>query len=138
LTERQQLAMAEMLRFGFDLYLSAAPRVGIADRDSYQQLMAWKGAILERQRRLRGVRRLLRDDPRSDVARDLAEWQSTVSRLATQALAVPAPGQHEVWQRSLAALTERKEQLEEVLTQRSAAFRAAQAEVERTPEQLEP
>ena len=73
----QQLAMAEMLRFNLDWFLSSAPRVGISDRESYQQVLAWKGAILERQRRLRGVRRLLREkfelglfeDPFVDPAR---------------------------------------------------------------------
>ena len=136
-TERQQMVMADMLRSHLDTYLSAAPRVGIADGASYRQVLAWKGAILERQRRLRDLRRLLRADPRPEVARAAAEWQSVVVRLATRALAQPGPNQQDAWQTELAALSEQKDQLEEKLTRQSAAFRAARAEARRTPEQLQ-
>ena len=136
-TERQQMVMADMLRYSLDAFLSAAPRVGITDGVSYRQVLAWKGAILERQRRLRDLRRLLRTDPRPEVARAAAEWQSVVGRLATLALAQPGPNQQDAWRRDLAALTERKDQLEEELTRQSAAFRAARAEARRTPEQLQ-
>ena len=111
--------------------------MGIADGVSYRQVLAWKGAILERQRRLRDLRRLLRADPRPEVARAAAEWQSVVVRLATLALAQPGPNQQDAWRRQLADLTERKDQLEEELTRQSAAFRAARAEARRTPEQLQ-
>ena len=90
-TERQQMAMADMLRSSLDAFLSAAPRAGIAAGASYRQVLAWKGAILERQRRLRDLRRLLRADPRPEVARAAAEWQSIVVRLATLALATARP-----------------------------------------------
>ena len=136
-TERQQMAMADMLRYSLDVFLSAAPRAGITARASYRQVLAWKGAILEKQRRLRDLRRLLRADPRPEVARAAAEWQSVVVRLATLALAQPGPNQQDAWGRQLAALTERKDQLEEELTRQSAAFRAARAEARRTPEQLQ-
>ena len=129
--------MADMLRYHLDAFLSAAPRVGIAAGASYRQVLAWKGAILERQRRLRDLRRLLRADPRPEVARAAAEWQSVVVRLATLALATPGPNQQDAWRRQLAELTERKDQLEEELTRQSAAFRAARAEARRTPEQLQ-
>jgi len=136
-TERQQMAMADMLRFHLNAFLSAAPRVGIGDEVSYRQVLAWKGAILERQRRLRDLRRLLRADPRPEVARAAADWQSTVVRLATLALAQPGPNQQDAWRRQLADLTERKDQLEEELTRRSTVFSAARAEARRTPEQLQ-
>ena len=129
--------MADMLRYSLDAFLSAAPRVGIGDGANYRQVLAWKGAILERQRRLRDLRRLLRADPRPEVARAAAEWQSVVVRLATLALATPGPNQQDAWRRQLADLTERKDQLEEELTRQSAAFRAARAEARRTPEQLQ-
>ena len=118
-TERQQMVMADMLRSSLDGFLSAAPRVGITAGASYRQVLAWKGAILERQRRLRDLRRLLRADPRPEVARAAAEWQSVVGRLATLALAQPGPNQQDAWRRQLAALTERKDQLEEELTRRA-------------------
>ncbi len=135
-TEREQLVMADMLRFHLDTYLSATPRVGIADGASYRQVLAWKGAVLERQLRLRDLRRLLLSDSRPEVARAAAEWQSVV-RLATLALARPVPDEQDAWRRQLAALTERKEQLEEELARQSVAFRAARAETRRTPEQLQ-
>jgi CHAT domain-containing protein/Tfp pilus assembly protein PilF len=136
-SERQQLAMADRLRYVLDSYLSAASRAGIAAGDSYRPVLAWKGAVLERQRRTRDRRRLLRADPRPEVARAAAEWQSAVNRLATLALAQPDPKQHDAWRRQLADLTARTEQLEEELTRHSAAFRTARAEARRTPEQLQ-
>jgi len=136
-TERQQMAMADMLRSSLDAFLSATPRAGIADGVSYRQILAWKGAILERQRRLRDLRRLLRDDPRPEVARAAAEWQSVVVRLATRALAQPGPQAQHDWKTDVARLSEQKDQLEEKLTRQSAAFRAARAEIRRTPEQLQ-
>ena len=66
------------------------------------QVLAWKGAVLERQRRLRDLRRLLRADPRPEVARAAADWQSVVGRLATLALAQPGPNQQDAWRRQLA------------------------------------
>jgi CHAT domain-containing protein/tetratricopeptide (TPR) repeat protein len=137
LTERQQLTMAEMLRFNLDGFLSAAPRVGISIPESYQHVLTWKGAILERQRQLRQWRRRLREDPRPEVVRDAADWQAIVVRLATRALAQPGPAGPDAWRREIAALTERKEQLEEALALRSAGFRATRAEAPRTPEQLQ-
>ena len=118
-TERQQMVMADMLRSSLDAFLSAAPRAGIAAGASYRQVLAWKGAVLERQRRLRNLRRLLRADPRPEVARAAAEWQSVVVRLATLALAQPGPKQQDAWRRDLATLTERKDQLEEELTRQA-------------------
>jgi tetratricopeptide (TPR) repeat protein/CHAT domain-containing protein len=137
LTERQQLAMAEMLRPDLDVFLSAAPRVGIGIPESYQHVLTWKGAILERQRQLRQWRRRLREDPRPEVARDAAEWQALVVRLASRALAQPGPEGPDAWRREIATLTERKEQLEEALALRSAGFRSERTEARRTPEQLQ-
>jgi CHAT domain-containing protein/Tfp pilus assembly protein PilF len=136
LTERQQLAMTDALRGDLDFYLAAAPRVGIGDEASYAQVLAWKGAVLERQRRLRVLRRTLAADPRPEVARAAQEWQSVVVRLATRALAQPPTGQEGAWRTQITELTQTKEALEADLTQRSAAFRAARAEARRTPEQL--
>ena len=110
-TERQQMAMADMLRYSLDTFLSAAPRAGIAAGVSYRHVLAWKGAILERQRRLRDLCRLLRADSRPEVSRAAAEWQSVVGRLATLALAQPGPNQQDAWRRQLADLTGRKDQL---------------------------
>ena len=46
------------------------------------------------------------------------------------------PAQHD-WKTDVARLSEQKDQLEEKLTRQSAAFRAARAEIRRTPEQLQ-
>ena len=39
-TERQQMVMADLLRFHLNALLSAAPRAGIADGVSYRQVLA--------------------------------------------------------------------------------------------------
>ena len=137
-SEREQLAMASReLRWTLDSYLSLAIQSKVTPEAAYRHVLDHKGAIFETQRRLRDLRRLLRADPRPEVRRDAAEWQSIVVRLATKALAQPDPKQQDAWRRKLAELTERKEQLEEELTRQSAAFRAARAAAQRTPEQLQ-
>ena len=135
-TERQQLVMADMLRYSLDAFLSAAPRVGIADGVSYCQVLAWKGAILERQRRLRDLRRLLRRPP--------ARGRPRRRRLAVRRRPARHPGPGPARPQPAGRLAprsrhadRRKDQLEEELTRQSAAFRAARAEAQRTPEQLQ-
>lgn len=120
-SERQQLAMATSLREYLDCYLSVTPTVS-----TYDHVLIWKGAILARQRQLAQARL------QSNVQGSLAAWQSVCRQLASQAFASPAPSESSAWRSRLADLTDRKERLEADLARQSSAFRAGQAQVDRT------
>jgi CHAT domain-containing protein/Tfp pilus assembly protein PilF len=135
-SERQQLAMAQDLRHRLDAYLSVASPAKLAPGDGYRFVLAAKGSVFERQRRLRAQRKRLQADPQSPAARQFAAYQETVRRLATLALATPDPKEPKAWQEQVAELSRRKDELEAKLARLDAGFRAARAEATRTPEQL--
>ena len=136
-SERQQLAMTRDLRFSLDSYLSLSPLAKLAAGSAYTHVMAAKGAVFERQRRVRTRRRLLRADPQSEAARRFADYDQAVARLATLALATPDPEKAAAWRDNVAGLSQLTDNLEAELARLDAGFRAAQAEVVRTPEQLQ-
>jgi CHAT domain-containing protein len=117
LSERQQLRMAEMLRFQLDRYLSLALARGRDAGEVYRYVLRWKGAVFTRQRQARFARR------NPELKEAVAELQSVSTRLATLALATPDPSKAAVWRRQLEELTDRKERLERDLSAKSAAFR---------------
>jgi CHAT domain-containing protein len=135
-SERQQLAMARQLRRYLDAYLSLAPLAKLSPEDAYRHVLAAKGSVFERQRRLWAQRRRFQADPQSEAARRFAEYQQTVARLATLALATPDPKQAPAWRAKVAELARRKDELEAELARLDAGFRASQAEASRTPEKL--
>jgi CHAT domain-containing protein/tetratricopeptide (TPR) repeat protein len=117
-SERQQHAMLAKARDYLDVYLSVASRAGVPAEDTYRTLLPWKGAVFERQRRLK----VAADDPECRQLRD--ELQETASRLAAAALAVPESGSRDAWERGVAELTDRKERLEAELARRNPGDRA--------------
>ena len=135
--ERQQLAMGQSLRNDLNGYLSLASAARLPADAAYRHVLAWKGAVLQRQRRMHALRRLAREDHRPEVARLAGDLQDIATRLATLALAVPDPQRRDAWQRQIADLTERKEHLEGELARRSAAFRRERAQQATTPGQLQ-
>jgi CHAT domain-containing protein/Flp pilus assembly protein TadD len=135
-SERQQLVMSRKFRGSLDACLTLAPLAAIAPDSVYRHVLAVKGSVFERQRRLRAQRRRLQADPQSEAAHRFAEYQETVRRLASLALATPDPRQAGAWKDRVAELSRRKDELESELARLDAGFRAAQAEANRTPEQL--
>jgi CHAT domain-containing protein/Flp pilus assembly protein TadD len=135
-SERQQLAMARQLPRYLDGYLSLAPLARLSSEDAYRHVLAAKGSVFERQRRLRAQRRRLQVDPQSEAARRFAEYEQTVRQLATLALATPNLNQAQAWRTKVAEFARRKDELEAELARLDAGFRASQAESRRTPEQL--
>ncbi len=136
-SERQQLAMAQDLRGWLDSYLSLSPLAKISARDVYRHVLATKGAVLERQRRLRTQRRLHQASPGSEAAKHFAEYTQTVTQLSSMALSAPDPKNAEKWKSRLEELSRRKDELEAELSRLDASFHAAQTIATRTPEQLQ-
>ncbi|MFO0820718.1 MAG: CHAT domain-containing tetratricopeptide repeat protein [Pirellulales bacterium] len=115
-SERQQLLMLRSLRFRLDNYLAFSARPRVAPEKAYDQVLAWKGAVFARQRRLR----LARDQ--KELAPLFEQLQTVTGRLATMICALPAPEQRASWRAQSAALFQRKEELESELATRCAAF----------------
>ncbi len=136
-SERQQIAMARNLRWGLDAYLALAPLAKLSPGAAYRHVLAAKGAVFVRQRRMRTRRRVRPADPQSEAARRFAEYDQTVARLATLALATPDPEKAAAWRDEIAELSRRTDELEAELARLDAGFRAARAEARRTPEQLQ-
>ncbi len=134
-SERQQLAMARQLNKNFSSYLSLAPSAQIPPESAYRQVLAAKGAVLERQRRLRDQPRL-RADRLSEATRQFAEHQQTVTRLATLALATPNPKQVPTWRKNIDELSRRRDQLEAELSRLHAGFGGDRGESAATPQRL--
>jgi CHAT domain-containing protein/Tfp pilus assembly protein PilF len=134
-SERQQLAMAQDLREHLDVYFSIAPLSKISPHDAYARLLGAKGAIFERQRRIRSVRARHRGD--SEAARQTEDYAQTVAQLAALALGTPDPKKPEDWKARVEVLSQRKDKLEAELSRRDAGFREAQEVARRTPEQLQ-
>jgi len=116
-SERQQLAMGQMLRYRLDSYLSLLVEMGGHHEQAFQQVLCWKGATLVRQRSYRQ----LADDPALGPL--FRKLQRKAMQLASLARAYPQKAEQvESWKERLAALTAEKEQLEAELSRRSAAF----------------
>jgi CHAT domain-containing protein/tetratricopeptide (TPR) repeat protein len=126
-SERQQLALAEMLRTNLDRYLSVATVVGVDSSDVYRHVLTWKGAVFVRQFARRAARRHTELEPRFD------ELESVGIRLSTLALAGPKPNGRAVWERQIAELSNQKEALEADLSGKSAEFRQDQALLHMAP-----
>jgi tetratricopeptide (TPR) repeat protein len=120
-SERQQLRMAESLRYQLDSYLSVSRAAGT---QAYEPILSWKGAVTVRQQRLRLERR----DPAL-----AAQLRDVAGQLAALAFATPEPGQRDAYQQRILKLSERKEQLEKDLAQKSAGSQLARL----SPEELQ-
>jgi CHAT domain-containing protein/Tfp pilus assembly protein PilF len=121
LSERQRLALLERRRHNLDLYLSLAARPE-KDIDSlYAEVLAWKGMVTARQ----SEEKLLRDEPGlAKLVHDLRSTRAALGRLAAEQVAV---AQREAWRQSVRRLQQHKEDIEERLALKSAAFRAGRS-----------
>jgi tetratricopeptide (TPR) repeat protein/CHAT domain-containing protein len=130
-SERQQLAMAKLLRSNLDYYLTITAGEAASAAEVYRHLLGWKGAVFWAQ----SMARRARANPELEPLFD--ELLSVSTHLATLSLAIPDPKRREVWLRQIGDLTNRKEDLERDLATKSAEFRQAQESISLTPDQLQ-
>jgi len=124
LSQRQQLAMGQMLRYQLDAYISLATDTGDYEKQAFDQVLRWKGATLVRQRRYRQVAQ------QPQLTSLFQQLQRVATQLASLARAAPNnPDKMSVWQDRLSDLRWKKETLEAKLADRSAAFRKAKESV---------
>jgi CHAT domain-containing protein/tetratricopeptide (TPR) repeat protein len=129
-SERQQLAVLKVLRGQLDHYLSLAVRGRAAGTEAYGPLLAWKGSVLARQRRLR-ERRLVQASGAADASRLLAELDEVARKLGRVGARQAAGG------KEAEQLSRRREQLERDLAGKLAAAGRARRPERLTPEALQ-
>ena len=127
-SERQQLAMNQMLRYGLDSYLSMSLESGQFYKAAARQVLTWKSATLVRQRDMRQAA----DDPK--IADRFRELQQVATQLASLSRVVPEKNL-EPWRQRIRELTAQKEALEAQLSRESAVFREASKQI--TLEQIQ-
>ena len=127
-SERQQLAMNQMLRYRLDSYLSLALDNPEFQAKAAREVLQWKGATLVRQRAMRQAA----EEPA--ISARFAELQQVSRQLASLSRATPS-GDPDTWKQRITDLTADKERLEAQLSRDSATFRSAMQQV--TPEQIQ-
>lgn len=115
-SERQQLAMNQMLRHRLDSYVSLALESGEFHSEAARQAILWKGTTLVRQRDVR----LAADDP--EIAERFRQLQQIATRLASLSRAKPTEDV-DAWRGQVESLTAQKEVLESELSRDVAALR---------------
>jgi tetratricopeptide (TPR) repeat protein/CHAT domain-containing protein len=131
-SERQQLINVQQIRFYLDCVVSCAMLSGGDPSTTYEQMLAWKGAVTLRQRLDRAARR--GDDPQEKKLWE--ELETVTTRLATLNRASPSADKKEAWQKELADLSQQKEDLEVELSGLSADFRKVRSQNKLTVDQL--
>jgi CHAT domain-containing protein/tetratricopeptide (TPR) repeat protein len=117
-SERQQLAMGQMLRYRLDSFVSFALNCGQFHASAAREVLRWKGATLLRQR----LMRLAANDPA--VSDQCGKLLDVSRRLSSLVLKRPR-GAPEDRQQQIRDLTAEKERLESELSQISSTFRTA-------------
>jgi CHAT domain-containing protein/tetratricopeptide (TPR) repeat protein len=135
-SERQQLALARALRFHLDVFLSLTAEAKLSAERAYPHVLAWKGAVFLRQRQQRLLRSARAEAPDPKLRRLFEDLEQTSRDLALVAFAAPPPAGQAAWKARLAALTERKEELEAELAGRSVTFRALGRAARPSPAEL--
>jgi CHAT domain-containing protein/Flp pilus assembly protein TadD len=118
-SDRQQLTMLHDVRFYLDSYLSLAADDPRFTDEAYRNVLAWKGAVLRRQR----LARAARED--AGLREAFGRLQVVARRLTSQAWTTPTAAQQSAWLAAIADLSASKERLEAELATRCARFAAA-------------
>ncbi len=126
-SERQQLSLARQTRGVLAAYLDLAAQQGAPVQEVYAEVLAWKGAIYLRQKRVQRERR------RAAPSEDVRELQELTDRFASMALATPPEENFDVWREEVEALRVAREEAERELTlegSRGLSMEAASVEPE--------
>jgi tetratricopeptide (TPR) repeat protein len=122
-SERQQLAMAETLRYRLDNYVKLVRAEAKYADPVYREILAWKGAVTTRQQLMRAL------TAQPEIAPVAEKYQQVTSQLAMLSLGTPTSAQRNSWRTRIDTLQTEREQLEVDLSALSAEFRRARAPV---------
>ncbi|WP_442509010.1 CHAT domain-containing protein [Novipirellula sp. SH528] len=121
-SERQQLAMASLFRERLDLLLTAAANYPDAAKDAFEEILAWKGSTLVRQRRMRKL------SQQASIADQYKKLRQITMQIASLSRSSPAEiNAMADWKTTLTAMMAEKETLEAELSRTNAEFRSAQS-----------
>ncbi|QEG41281.1 CHAT domain protein [Roseimaritima ulvae] len=119
-SERQQLAMANLFRERLDLMLTAAAQAPDSAKESFEEILIWKGSTLVRQRMMRKL------SQQDSIASKYKELQQVTMRIASLSRSAPSGTEAiENWKAELMAMRGEKESLETELSQASVEFRSS-------------
>ena len=113
--------MLQSVRSYLNQYLDLTASEDQFSTPAYRQVLAWKGMVFRRQRLARA------GEQTPELAALFRRLQQVAGQLAKLAWATPDPKQAARWRESVAAISEKKEQLEAELSARSDVFRRAKA-----------
>ncbi|HZZ27629.1 MAG TPA: tetratricopeptide repeat protein [Pirellulales bacterium] len=133
-SERQQLQMAELVRYALDEYLTISHDAETPAEQAYAEVLAWKGSVSARQQAMRQLR-ASSHDPK--VAALYAQLADTARQLDSLSRATPKPDQADDYKHNLAELNEKLETLQQQLAATSADYRRQLAEQKLTPADLQ-
>jgi CHAT domain-containing protein/tetratricopeptide (TPR) repeat protein len=128
-SERRQLALAHRFRSSLDAYLTFTAN-GNA-RDEYRHVLGWKGAVFMGQLAARAMRH------RPDLKQLFEDLEVISVRLSTLAMRGPKKNQRVTWERQIAELSDRKEELERDLSGKSDEFRREKSLLQMDPSELQ-
>jgi CHAT domain-containing protein/tetratricopeptide (TPR) repeat protein len=128
-SERRQLALALTLRTHLDAYLTVTQNA--AASATYRHVLGWKGAIFIGLLNSRTMRH------RPDLQPLFDELQVVSVRLSTLALRGPRQKLRATWERQMAELSDRKDELERDLAQKSDEFRRDKSLLQMEPAELQ-
>jgi tetratricopeptide (TPR) repeat protein/CHAT domain-containing protein len=129
-SERQQLLLAQSLRWNLDAYVSVTATAPVGADDVYRHVLGWKGAVFLRQYASRAARN------RPELKPLFENLESISIRLSNLALRVPDAKGRAAWERQISLLSEQKETIERDLGNKSAEFRQQQTLLDMTPDEL--
>lgn len=118
-SERQQLAMSSLFRERLDLLLSAASQYPPAASVAFQEILAWKGATLVRQR---GMRQLAQHE---EIGEQFLKLQKVSMRIASMSRTEPGAHNARRWRATLTEMMFEKEALEANVSRYSSNYRVA-------------
>jgi CHAT domain-containing protein/tetratricopeptide (TPR) repeat protein len=128
-SERRQLALARLLRTHLDSYLTSTLKAGVTE--TYRHVLGWKGAVFMGQLASRAMRH------RPDLERLFDELGVISARLSTLAMRGPKEKLRVTWERQIAELSDRKEELERDLSSKSDEFRREKHLLQMDPRELQ-
>jgi CHAT domain-containing protein len=120
-SEHQQLLMVDELRFPLDVFLAAGRAAKSAPDATYDEVLAWKGAVTGRQAFLRALRH---------------DLETTTRELAALTNVIPKEPQRKAHLQRLTELSDRIEVLQQKLAAASAPFAARRSQQRRTSAEL--
>jgi len=137
-SERQQLLLSAALRGYLDHRLSITVRDALPAEGAYRHVLAWKGMVSARQRRLRALGQLAQAGGNSEVSKILAELEATNRELAAATFA--SEGTNDAGEikdkPDVNKLSLKRDELERALAAKSKAFDQSLKLAQLTPAQL--